>query len=61
MSGIFSAISKAIGLAGDVQEDLNTPEMKKAKRARLAARRKDEIEKAAEDEDTEFFKEGLGE
>jgi len=61
MTGLFSMIAKALGLAGDVQEDLNTPAMKKAKERRLAARRKDEIEKAVDDEDTDFVKRGLGE
>ena len=54
-------IAKALGLAGDVREDLNTPAMKKAKLAREAAAARDEIEKAVEEEDTEFIKGGLAE
>jgi hypothetical protein len=54
-------IAKALGIGAKYQEDKNTPAMKKAKLAERAARRKDEIEEAVLEEDTEFVKKGLSE
>jgi hypothetical protein len=54
-------IAQALGIGAKYQEDKNTPAMKRAKLAERGARRKDEIEQAVEEEDTEIIEKRLSE